>query len=208
MSPSRRRASSPAVAHRRGARLGIARGGSPPRCVAWQVAHAESFAGASPCAPHSRAGRGVQSPHPRHGRGTVPLHPRSLARAPLACSPLARPYPSPSRPRPRARAPRPRALLAPHPPGPPPGRRHTRLPIQFGNERENAHRPCRAFASRNDRRCHPLIRMASNVTPSETPFLGIGRLDSRGGTCLSVAGNSGFRCHLVPRLRSDRTLHR
>ena len=39
----------------------IARGGSPPRCLAWQVAHAESFAGASPCVPHSRAGRGVRS---------------------------------------------------------------------------------------------------------------------------------------------------
>ena len=50
----------------------IARGGSPPRCVAWQVARAGSFAGASPCAPHSRAGHGVCSPHPRHGRGTAP----------------------------------------------------------------------------------------------------------------------------------------
>ena len=53
----------------------IARGGSPPRCAAWQVAHAESFAGASPCAPHSRAGRGVRSPHPRPCRGTEPLRP-------------------------------------------------------------------------------------------------------------------------------------
>ena len=50
-------------------------GGSPPRCVAWQVAHAGSFAGASPCAPHSRAGHGVRSPHPRHGRGTAQLPP-------------------------------------------------------------------------------------------------------------------------------------
>ena len=56
----------------------IACGGSPPRCVAWQVAHAESFAGASPCAPYrlpglpARAGRGVRSPHPRPCRGTAP----------------------------------------------------------------------------------------------------------------------------------------
>ena len=56
----------------------IARGGSPPRCVAWQVAHAESFAGASPCAPYrlpglpARAGRDVRSSHPRHCRGTAP----------------------------------------------------------------------------------------------------------------------------------------
>ena len=53
----------------------IARGGSPLRCAAWQVAHAGSFAGASPCAPHSRAGRGVQSPHPRHSRGPSPTPP-------------------------------------------------------------------------------------------------------------------------------------
>ena len=68
----------------------IARGGSPPRCVAWQVAHAESFAGASPCAPHSRAGRGVRSPHPRHSRGTAPSSPpaaRSRAPPHPACAP-------------------------------------------------------------------------------------------------------------------------
>ena len=69
MSPSRRRAVARCVALRHApvprslAPLAHrpARGGSPPRCAAWQVAHAESFAGASPCAPHSRAGRGVRS---------------------------------------------------------------------------------------------------------------------------------------------------
>ncbi len=50
----------------------IARGGSPPRCLAWQVAHAESFAGASPCVPHSRAGRGVRSP--TRGTAVGPNH--------------------------------------------------------------------------------------------------------------------------------------
>ena len=42
------------------------------RCAAWQVARAESFAGASPCAPHSRAGRGVRSPHPRRPAAAPP----------------------------------------------------------------------------------------------------------------------------------------
>ena len=71
MSPSRRRAprSCPVACAPR------SRPSPPLRRAAWQVAHAESVAGASPCAPHSRAGRGVRSPHPRHGRGTAQLPP-------------------------------------------------------------------------------------------------------------------------------------
>ena len=50
-----------------------ARAAAPPaRFAPWQVAHAESFAGASPCAPHSRAGRGVRSPHPRRPAAAPP----------------------------------------------------------------------------------------------------------------------------------------
>ena len=64
----------------------IARGSSPPRCAAWQVAHAESFAGASPCAPHSRAGRGVRSP--TRGTAAGPNHyTRALPRRRDACPP-------------------------------------------------------------------------------------------------------------------------
>ena len=59
---------------------------APPRGAAWQVAHAEHFAGASPCAPHSRAGRGVRSPLPQHGCGTAPPSPPT----PPSCA-LARP---------------------------------------------------------------------------------------------------------------------
>ena len=90
----------------------IARGGSPPRCLAWQVAHAESFAGASPCAPHSRAGRGVRSPTrgtaagPNHytralpGRRDacppgLPAHATAPAKTPKSlCSYTSRPVPS------------------------------------------------------------------------------------------------------------------
>ena len=64
----------------------IARGGSPPRCAAWQVAHAGSFAGASPCAPHSRAGRGVRSPTRGTAAGPLPPPPPPAVahrRAPL-----------------------------------------------------------------------------------------------------------------------------
>ena len=135
MSPSRRRATSPAVAHRRGARLCIppprprrfARGGSPPRCVAWQVAHAESFAGASPCAPHSRAGRGVRSTTRGTAAGpnlyALPLHPRitRAARWSAAGPPGSRPtaitpaqFARPRAPPPRTLSPhRPRWLTAP-----------------------------------------------------------------------------------------------
>ena len=166
MSPSRRRAASPAVAHRRGARLGIprpcprpvaalharvplrahpscpvavgrdvpiapprhiARGGSPPRCVAWQVAHVESFAGASPCAPHSRAERGVRSTTRGTAAGpnlyALPLHPRitRAARWSAAGPPGSRPtaitpaqFARPRAPSPRTLSPhRPRWLTAP-----------------------------------------------------------------------------------------------
>ena len=131
--PRRHRATSPrpiVAPHRRAPSPGpiatappsprpIARGGSPLRCAAWQVAHAESFAGASPCAPHSRAGRGVRSPHPRHSRGTAP---------PRAAAPSARCAAWHPAPLPALRA---ASSPTPHPPGLPacPPRRLASLPI-------------------------------------------------------------------------------
>ena len=87
MSPSRRRATS--------------------RCATWQVAHAESFAGASPCAPHSRAGRGVRSPpRPSRARTAMPCRaPRRWRGGAMGTSrPTAKPHERCARPRGAARA--------------------------------------------------------------------------------------------------------
>ena len=86
MSPSRRRATW------RGARLGIprsgsrrravARGGSPPRCTAWQVAHAESFAcrgsvrGTCAARPRNRHDGDIE-PYRHYTRSIPPPLPRS-----------------------------------------------------------------------------------------------------------------------------------
>ena len=60
MSPSRRRA--------------IARGGSPPRCAAWQVAHAESFA----CRGSVRGTVRGRAAHPARCHDRAAIYPRSL----------------------------------------------------------------------------------------------------------------------------------
>ena len=128
----------------------IARSGSPLRCAAWQVAHAESFAGASPCAPHSRAGRGVRSPHPRHSRGTAP---------PRAAAPSARCAAWHPAPLPALRA---ASSPTPHPPGLPacPPRRLASLPIS-------------RFCLKVRIPCAPVLSetMTSSATPSSFSVL-------------------------------------
>ena len=46
----------------------IARGGSPPRCAAWQIAHAESFAGGVSVRPHIAAQGAASAPSPPHNQ--------------------------------------------------------------------------------------------------------------------------------------------